>query len=327
MKFHPLRTAGLVTGAALLTVTGAACGAGSTGNAASGGKPEILAAFYPLQWLTERVGGTAAQVTGLTNPGVEPHDVELTPKQIAALTEARLTVYVKGIQPAVDEAVEQHANGRGFDATTAVTTLPATSGEVEPHGDDAHPEEGHSEGDGHDHSADGEQGHDPHIWLDPSRLATVAVKLGDKLAEVDPAGAQGYRERAGAAAKELTTLDQEFTKGLATCGKRTIVTAHAAFAYLADRYKFEQVGISGIDPDSEPSPARLAQVAEVAKREKINTIFTEALVSPKVADVLAREVGAKTGVLDPVESKPASGDYLSAMRQNLAALRTAMECT
>ncbi|GII90004.1 metal ABC transporter substrate-binding protein [Sinosporangium siamense] len=321
-SFRALRTSGLMAGVVLLTATTAACGSGSAGSPSagspSGGKPEVLAAFYPLQWLSERVAGGAAQVTGLTGPGVEPHDVELTPRQVASLSQARLTVYVKGIQPAVDEAVEQHAADRGFDAAAAVT--PLTAGP-------SHAEEGHSEGDGHDHGHEDGQGTDPHIWLDPSRLATVATALGQKMATADPAGAAGYRERAAATAKELSTLDEEFTKGLATCGTRTIVTSHAAFGYLAERYKFKQVAISGIDPDAEPSPGRLAEVAEIARREKVTTIFTETLVNPKVADVLAQEVGAKTSVLDPVESKPSTGDYLSAMRQNLTALRAAMECS
>lgn len=304
--------AGLLAAAALLAT--AACGSGAaqtttSSTTTSSAKPEVVAAFYPLQWLTEQVGGSDVQITTLTAPGVEPHDLELGVKQVSDIQSAALTVYIKGVQPAVDDAVAQDT---GFDAATAVTTLPA--------GEHAEEEEGHEEEHG-----DEEISYDPHIWLDPSRLATVATKLGERLATVDAAHAQAYKDRAAKTAAELGTLDQEFAKGLTTCKSKSIVTAHEAFGYLADRYKLKQVGIT-LDPETEPSPARLSEVAKLAKAEGVTTIFTEALVSPKVAEVLASQVGAKTAVLDPLEGKP-SGDYLSAMRDNLKTLQTALGCT
>ncbi|MEV0201118.1 metal ABC transporter substrate-binding protein [Nonomuraea sp. NPDC050691] len=309
----------MLAGAALLTTT--ACGAGSaeSGTGANGGKPAVVAAFYPLQWLSQQVGGPDAAVSVLTAPGVEPHDLELGAHQMAELGDATLIVYIKGVQPAVDDAVD---GGRAFDAATAVKTLPAG------HDEAGHDEAGHDEA-GHESEAAGEEhdhevSYDPHLWLDPSRLATVATKLGERLAAADPAHAQGYKDRAAATAASLGTLDKEFAQGLSTCRSRTLVTAHEAFGYLADRYRLKQVGIT-LDPDSEPSPARLAEVAGLARTEKVTTVFTESLVNPKVAQVLASEVGAKTAVLDPLESKP-SGDYLSAMRANLTTLRTALGC-
>ncbi|MGV9327025.1 metal ABC transporter substrate-binding protein [Streptosporangium sandarakinum] len=318
-----MHTAGAL---ALMTVlaTTAACGSGSADSGKAGGAFGVSAAMYPLQWLTERVGGPDTAVTGLAKPGVEPHDLELSPIQVARLEETGLVIYIRGVQPAVDEAVEQHAADRGFDAATAVRTLPATAG-------DDHADE-HAGETGEEHAGEhaGEGGspisYDPHIWLDPSRFATVATKLGERLAAADPAHAQGYRERAAKVAAELTALDGEMARGLRTCASNAIVTSHAAFAYLADRYRLRQIGVSGVNPDAEPAPARLAQVAEVARREKVTTIFTESLVSPKVAEVLATEVGAKTAVLDPIESRPASGDYTSAMRRNLTALQAALRC-
>ncbi|WP_223166836.1 metal ABC transporter substrate-binding protein [Nonomuraea sp. SYSU D8015] len=306
--------------AAALLAT-AACGSGtaqtttsSSTTTTSSAKPEVVAAFYPLQWLTEQVGGSDVQITTLTAPGVEPHDLELGLQQVSDIQKAALTVYIKGVQPAVDDAVEPD---KSFDAATAVKTLPAGEhAEEEGHAEEAHAEEEH----GHE-----EAGYDPHIWLDPSRLATVATKLGERFAAVDAAHAQAYKDRAAKTAAELGTLDQEFTKGLSSCKAKTLVTAHEAFGYLADRYKLKQVGIT-LDPEQEPSPARLSEVAKVAKAEGVTTIFTEALVSPKVAEVLASQVGAKTAVLDPLESKP-SGDYLSAMRDNLKTLQTALGCT
>ncbi|MGW4791839.1 metal ABC transporter substrate-binding protein [Nonomuraea sp. NPDC004297] len=308
--FSRSSAAGLLVGATLLTAS--ACGSGSAETAAgpgaaTGEKPEVVAAFYPLQWLTEQIGGPDAQVTTVTAPGVEPHDVELGIQQVTDIRNAALTVYIKGIQPAVDEAVEPDTS---FDAATAVTTIPAG-------------EHGHEEGEEeHGHE---ELPYDPHLWLDPSRLATVATKLGERLAAADPAHAQGYQDRAAKTAATLGALDQEFTQALSTCATKTLVTAHEAFGYLADRYRLKQVGIT-LDPETEPSPARLSEVAKLARAEGVTTIFTESLVSPKVAEVLASQVGAKTAVLDPLESKP-SGDYLSAMRDNLKTIQTALGCT
>lgn len=306
--------AAIAGGLALLAA--AACGSptGAAGGSPGGERPKVLAAFYPLEWVTGRVGGDDVELGTLTAPGVEPHDLELTPRQIAEIAQADLVVYLKGVQPAVDEAVAEHAPDRSFDVASAVSTIPPAA---EEHGHD-------EEAEGHGHE---EADYDPHLWLDPSRFATVATRLGDRLAEADAAHADGYRSRAAATAKELTDLDEEMREGLATCAGRTVVTSHAAFGYLADRYKLKQVGISGIDPESEPSPARLAEVAKVAKQEKVTTIFTEELVNPKVAEVLAAEVGAKTEVLNPIESRPETGDYLSAARENLARLRTALGCS
>ncbi|WP_214105316.1 metal ABC transporter substrate-binding protein [Acrocarpospora catenulata] len=304
------RLCALAASMALLSVS--ACGGPSTADSTDNGTFAVAASFYPLQWLAEQVGGPDTTVEGLTKPGVEPHDLELTPRQVADVADAGLVVYIKGVQPAVDEAVTQHAADRSFDAATAVPTLAA-----EEHGEEEHADE-------HGHA---ELPYDPHLWLDPSRFATVATKLGERLAAADPAHAAAYRDRATAIAAELTTLDKEFQQGLATCQSRVIVTSHEAFGYLADRYRLQQIGVSGLDPDAEPTPARLAQVADVAKREKVTTIFTEELVSPKVSEVLAQEVGAKTAVLNPLESQPAGGDYLTAMRTDLTTLRGALGCT
>ncbi|WP_157248049.1 metal ABC transporter substrate-binding protein [Nonomuraea typhae] len=303
-----VRAAGLLAGVGLFATT--ACGSGTAANSittAPGGQPSVVTAFYPLQWLSEKVGGPDIKVSVLTAPGVEPHDLELGAQQMADLEDATLAVYIKGVQPAVDEALEQRSD-QAFDAATAVKTIPL--GE-------------HAEEDGHDHEH--AVSYDPHLWLDPSRLATVAGKLAERLAQADPEHAQAYRDRAAKTAAELTALDQEMTKGLTSCTSKTMVTSHEAFGYLADRYKLKQIGIT-LDPESEPSPARIAEVAKLANSEKVTTIFTEALVSPKVAEVLAQEVGAKTAVLDPLESKPGTGDYLTQMRHNLKTLQIALGC-
>ncbi|WP_305788756.1 metal ABC transporter substrate-binding protein [Symbioplanes lichenis] len=271
----------------------------------------VVTAFYPLQYLAQRIGGGDVNVTDLTKPGAEPHDLELSPRQVGRIVDARLVVYLDGFQPAVDQAVAQEAQGRAFDVGTAVTLLPAEEHEHEP-GEEEHAEAG--------------EGADPHVWLDPERYATIAGALAGQLAQKDPAHATVYEQRAAQIGTELKALDAEYQATLSTCERREIVTSHAAFHYLADRYGLTEVGITGISPEAEPSPQRLAHVAEEARATGTTTIFFETLVSPKVADTIAKEVGARTAVLDPLESAGDGEDYFTIMRANLAALTTALGC-
>lgn len=279
------------------------------------GKTAVVASFYPVAWLAGKVGGDDVFVRTLTEPGAEPHDLELTARQVANVVDADFAVYAKGVQPAVDDAVRTHAKGRSLDAASLVRTLPPP--------DETDDEEAH---DGIRHR---EASYDPHIWLDPNRMAAVATALGGRLAAADPAHAAGYRERARATAAALTRLDREFQDGLRTCARREIITAHAAFGYLADRYGLRQIPVAGVDPSGEPSPKRLAALTRLVSATGATTVFSETLVSPKVAESLAREAGVRTAVLDPVEGieDGASGDYLTIMRENLRTLRPALECS
>ncbi|ROO83690.1 zinc transport system substrate-binding protein [Actinocorallia herbida] len=316
---RPLLTSAVLSGLFLAT---AACG--GTGAGADGDRTTVTASFYPMAWLAERVGGDHVAVTALTSPGAEPHDLELSPRQIGELSETGLALYVKDLQPAVDDAIAQHAADRALDAGSVVDLLPSDGHAHEDEhtggGEDAHAGE-----EGHAHEGE----HDPHFWTDPSRMATVATALGDRLAEADPGNAADYKANAQKTADELTALDGEFKDGLASCEDRTIVTGHTAFTYLADRYDLEQVGVSGLDPEAEPSPRRLAELVERIRSSGVRTVFTETLASPKVAQTLADSAGVKTAVLDPVEgvAEGSADDYLSLQRANLAALRTALSCS
>lgn len=273
---------------ALLLV--AACG----GGASPGDRPvSVVAGFYPLQLLAERIGGDRVAVTTLAAPGAEPHELELTPRQVAAIGDADLVLRLDAFQPAVDDAVEQEAADADLDLSV-----------VEP-------------------LVDG----DPHVWLDPARYARLAGVVSDRLAQLDPEGAAGYRARSDALQSELTELDAAMRTGLATCARDDLVTSHDAFGYLARAYGLEQVAVTGLVPEEEASPSRLAEVADLARARGVTTIFFETLVSPRVAQSLAREVGAATAVLDPLEGPPAEGDYLAAQRANLAVLRTALGCS
>ncbi|HEY0696239.1 MAG TPA: metal ABC transporter substrate-binding protein [Micromonospora sp.] len=307
------RTLAVATATALV-LGAAACSTGSADDGRDG--VDVVAAFYPLKFVSERVGGPAVRVTDLVKPGAEPHDLELSPGQVGQLTDADLVVYLKGFQPNVDEAVDAEGGDRSLDVAGVQPLLDATAG-------------------GHEHEGGGEEEHaeksgkDPHLWLDPTRLATVADRLAERLGTVDPTHAADYTARARTLRTELEALDQEYTRRLTTCQRREIIVSHAAFGYLAQRYKLEQVGLSGLTPEDEPAPQRLAEVAREAREHGATTIFFETLVSPKVAETIAREVGARTAVLDPIEglSADASGDYFSVMRGNLDALVTALGCS
>lgn len=301
----------------------AAGGCGDNAATSDPGRVDIVAAFYPLRFVAGRVGGDAAAVTNLTKPGAEPHDLELSPAQVGQISDAELVFYLKGFQPAVDEAIDQQAADRAFDAATVVPLLAVTADD-HGHGEEA----GQPEQTGQEEHAEVRGGKDPHLWLDPTRLATVADKLAERLAEADPDSATGYRDRAEALRADLVKLDQEYAAGLRTCQRRELITSHAAFGYLADRYDLEQIGLAGLSPEDEPAAQRLAEVAEQAREHKATTIFFETLVSPKVAQTIAREVGADTAVLDPLEGlQPGSTeDYLSVMRKNLTTLRAALGC-
>ncbi|MFG1999664.1 metal ABC transporter substrate-binding protein [Spirillospora sp. NPDC048911] len=309
----PLRSLSLPALAVAMLLGLTACG--SAGADGGSGKTKIVASFYPMAWLAGKVGGGHVSVETLTKPGAEPHDLELTARQIADVQKADYAVYVKGVQPAMDEAVAKHAKDKSLDAASVVKTLPA--------GEDEHEHEAA----GHEH--EGELTYDPHVWLDPSRMATIATALGDRLAAADSGHAADYKANAKALATQLATLDQSYSEGLKSAKGKTIVTAHAAFGYLADRYGLKQVSIAGVDPSSEPSPKRIAELTHEVRAAGATTIFTETLVSPKVAESLAREAKVKTAVLDPVEgvAKGSSDDYVSIMTKNLATLRTALGAT
>jgi zinc transport system substrate-binding protein len=294
---------------AALAVLLATAGCARAVAAPDGGRFSVVTAFYPLQFLSQRIGGPDVTVTDLTKPGAEPHDVELTARQVARISDAGLVVYLRGFQPAVDEAVAQEAAGRAFDATSVVPLLPL-----------------HDETDEADH-AQTATGMDPHVWLDPVRFATIADRLGERMARADPAHAAGYTARARALHTQLDALNSEYARSLTGCARHELVTSHSAFGYLSSRYGLSQIGITGISPDSEPTPGRLAEVAREARATGTTTIFFETLVSPKVAETVAREVGAATAVLDPLEGLTEPGaDYFSVMRANLAALTKALGC-
>jgi zinc transport system substrate-binding protein len=299
----------------------AACG----GSAEKDGKTSVVTSFYALNFVTERVGGSVVDVENLTSPGTEPHDLELKPRQVASVQDADLVVYEEHFQTAVDEAVEQAGRSKDdtIDLASLVELLPA-QGEDHAH-DEEGDEEDHAHEDEHDHGDE-----DPHVWLDPTSMIALTEAVSDRLSDLDPGSADSFKANADELVAELTTLDEEFATGLENCRTRTIVTSHAAFQYLAARYDLKQVAIAGVDPTNEPSPAQLGDITKLVRAEKISTIFTEELVDPAIADTIAKETGAATATLDPIEGlSDATKDetYLTLMRANLDHLKKANSCS
>jgi zinc transport system substrate-binding protein len=261
------------------------CG-GSDDPAGGSDRLGVVAAFYPLAWAAEQVADGGVRVRNLTPPGTEPHDVELTARDVERIRSADVVLYLGGgFQPAVEDAVDG-ASG------TAVDLL------------------------------EDPVDRDPHVWLDPVRFAGIVEQIADAL---------DRPEGASAAVADLRALARDFTRGLSTCKRREIVTAHEAFGYLARRYRLEQVAITGISPEAEPTPRQLEDVIQHIRQTGATTIFFETLVSPRLAQTVARETGAGTAVLNPIEGltkeQASKGeDYLSLMRDNLASLRHALGC-
>jgi zinc transport system substrate-binding protein len=285
-----------------------ACAPSSGGTA--GGKVAVVASFYPLYEAVQKVGGSRVQATNLTPAGAEPHDLELSPKQVDEILDATVVLYLgQGFQPAVQDIAADRHDGVTVDVLGALSSqLRKLEGE------------GGVEG-----------GTDPHVWLDPVLMEGVVDAVRTSLSRADPAGAATYRRNADRYRSEIEALDRQFRDGLRDCDRRVIVTSHSAFGYLADRYGLVQEAIAGISPEAEPDPRRLAELADLVRREGATTIFTEELVSPRVAQTLAREAGARTAVLNPLEGLTPQEltrgeNYVSGMRENLATLREALGC-
>ena len=296
--------------------TAAASGAGPT--AAPSGALTVSTSFYPIQYLAQAIGGEHVAVTSVTPTNVEPHDFELSPKDVTALSASSLVLYVSGFQPSLDDALAQVSG-------PAVVDLAGSVDLVHHDGVEEEHEEGATEA-AHDHDHDPAAALDPHFWLDPVRMQAAAKAVEAALAQADPAHADDYAANLNTLTTTLTDLNTGYSSGLGHCERTTFVTSHAAFGYLADRYGLTQASISGVDPESEPSPAELAAVKKVVESTGTTTIFTEELVSPETAQAVAAETGAQTRVLSPIESAPESGDYADAMRANLEELRTALSC-
>jgi zinc transport system substrate-binding protein len=278
---------------------------------AADGRLSVQVAFYPFQFVAERVGGDAVRVTSLTAPGTEPHDLELAPRQVAALATADLVIFQSGFQPAVDTAVEQAQPGRVIDTASFLTLLTAAAA-------------------GEGTTTTGLGSKDPHTWLDPSNMVTIAEHVRDALSQARPEQSGTFAANTRQLVADLTSLDADIKGDLSGCAITPFITSHAAFGYFAARYGLTQVGLRGLEPDVEPSASRIAEVQQIARENHVTTIFFEALVSPVVAQSVAGDLGLRTDVLDPLEGITADSrgaDYLAVMRSNANSLKVANQCS
>lgn len=310
--------------ALILVMSGCGDDAASTGTESTAvSHLEVATAFYPVEEAARRIGGDRVEVTDLTPPGGEPHDLEPTPQAVARLEGADVVLYLgEGFQPGVEKAVRNLGGGvakvdllhglrlRGLDAP-----VQGVRGEVEG-------------GSGEALSGD----RDPHVWVDPHTFLQMVGATRDALIAADPDGRTTYEANAAAYVDELRALDREFADGLKACRGKVLVTSHAAFGYLADRYGLVQAPIAGISPEEEPDPKSLAATAAFAKTHGVTTVFFETLVPKALSQTVADEIGARTDALDPVEGIPqdrldAGASYLTIQRDNLRRLETGLGCT
>jgi zinc transport system substrate-binding protein len=308
----------------LLLAPLAACGSDTADSADADGL-SVIASFYPLQYVTERVAGDLVDVQSLSTSGTDPHDAELSVAQTAEIMDADLVVHLSAFQPAVDDAITQADGVPVVDAADAAELIPLSEDATADHG---HEGDEYAEEEG-EHAEEEGEALDPHFWLDPTRLAAVAADVADALAEEDPDNADQYAANLADLERDLEALDEEITTGLQDCALDSVVVSHNAFQYWAVRYDLHMHPIAGLSPESEPSPEHVAELQDLIREEGITTVFSETLASPKMAETLSADLGLTTDVLDPVEGlsdETADEDYLSLMRQNLAALQQANDC-
>ncbi|HWI61844.1 MAG TPA: metal ABC transporter substrate-binding protein [Symbiobacteriaceae bacterium] len=296
---------------AALLLLGAGCsqsGGKAPAFAGDAGKVKVATSFYPMYEFARAVGGDRVDLINLVPAGTEPHDWEPTPGHIKALNGANLFIYNgAGFEHWVDKTVAS------LDNKSLVTVETAKGADLIKA------------------EAGSDEEWDPHVWLDPLFASRQVEAIRDALVKADPAGKATYEGNAGVYLGKLKELHQEFQSGLSQCKQTQFFTSHSAFAYLAHRYNIEQHPIMGLSPDAEPKPKELAGIVSEAKEHKVKYIFFETLVSDKVAKLVAQEIGASTLVLNPIEGLTdaevkAGKDYLAVMRENLANLKTALEC-
>lgn len=291
----------------LLTVAllATACAGGPEAKEAPGGRT-VVASFYPLAFVAERLADPATDVLDLTPPGAEAHDVELSLESRAALERADLVLYLGdlGFQPQVEEVVA--------DAAGIVVAVVEGMDLEEP----AHEGGEHAEEEG-----------DPHVWLDPSRFASIVDRVAEGFARMDAARASEYRGRAQELRGELEDLDRSFRETLSGCAHDTLVVPHEAFQYLTDRYGLRQVGLAGLAPEGEPTAGRLGDAIELIQAGRAGAVFHEqGDEAERAASSLAADLGVPALPLSTLESKPRAGDYLSVMEANLESLREGLGC-
>ena len=283
--------------------------------------PNITTGAFPIAWLSSRLAADCATVTDLTPAGGDVHDLELSPAQTAAVVDAQLIITVSGFQPAFDDAVTT-STAPVLDLIDAINPITGHDHDHD-HADDADHDHGH---DSESESKADSDILDPHFWLDPNRTLLAAAAIRDQVSKLSTYCAEVAATNFTSLQAELIALDLDYGNKLSQCASNTLVVSHEAFGYLGDAYDLEQIAVTGLDPESEPSAARISEIIELAKSKKVMAVFTEESANPAVADILASELGVGVLPLNPIELKPASMDYLVEMQQNLLNLTKGLDC-
>jgi zinc transport system substrate-binding protein len=284
------------------------CSQGTAGTG-TGTQINVTATFYPLFEAARQVGGDKATVANLTPAGVEPHDFEPSAQDIARLSKAKIVVYNgAGLEAWIDRVLPD------LNKAGVVIVNASQSAQLLQIADEDDPSK---------------MVNDPHFWLDPVIMQQITLNIKDAFVQADPANKAFYEANAASYNAQLEALNKEFKSGLEQYARRKIITSHDAFAYLSQRYNLDNIFIAGLTPEEEPSPQQLAEISEVAKEEGIKYVFFETLVSPRLAEVVAKEAGAQTMVLNPLEGLTdeeiaAGKTYITVMRENLDNLKTAL---
>ncbi len=274
---------------------------------------KVYTTIYPLYDFARNVGRERVSVTNMVPPGVEPHEYEPSPKDIASVESGGVFIYCGAGMESWAHQVAKTLKERGaivVDGSKGIELLSIDGSNLQPDRTSA-------------------SRTDPHIWLDPLRAVQVVENIKEGLCAADPERREYYEINAARYKEELLQLHNEYCEALSSPPKRSFVTSHAAFGYLAHRYGLNQIPLRGISPETEPSPGRMAEVIDTIRKEKIEYIFIETTVSPKVSEIIAAETGAKILVLNPLgnltrDEIAAGKNYLSVMRENLQALKTAL---
>ncbi|MEA4891198.1 MAG: metal ABC transporter substrate-binding protein [Peptococcaceae bacterium] len=297
-------------------------------------KLSVYASFYPMYDFASKIGGDKVTVVNLVPAGTEPHDWEPAAADISGLEEAAVFIYNgAGMEHWAEDVLEslQNKDLIAVEASKGVSLM-----EGHHHGD----EDEHEAGDGNvqEHPAEtaeaeeheGHEAFDPHVWLSPLNAKKEMENIKAAFVQADPENKDYYEGNYARYAADLDALDKEFRDTLSPLTNKDIIVSHEAFGYLCGAYGLNQIGIEGLAPDSEPDPARMAEIIEFAKEHQVKVIFFEELVSPKVAETIAGAIGAETAVLNPIEGlsdeqQAAGDDYFTVMRQNLTALKAALQ--
>lgn len=324
-----MKKLGLKLSAVLLATSFAlaGCTGGKTANTTDkkdGDKIKVYASFYPMYDFAKKIGGDKVEVTNLVPAGTEPHDWEPSAKDLAKISESDILVYSgAGMESWIDK-VDQVTKDSKLVKVEASKGIDLIKSEHHHDEEDAKEEDHEDAHEEHDHGE-----YDPHVWLAPQNAKIQMKNIKDALVKADPTNKDYYEKNFDVYSQKIDDLDVKFSTSLKDTKSKNIVVSHEAFAYLCKAYGINQVGIEGLSPDSEPDAARMAEVTKFAKENKIKYIFFEELVSPKVSEAIAKEVGAKTAVLNPLEGLSddqlkAGEDYFSVMESNLKVLLEAL---